>query len=625
MNDKKGSLRRRIILTIVTGISIMLLIFGVVSFTIVQKSIEDSLSKKLSIARLIKSNVDTIIKDNINRLYDVSLSGKVDLQDNDFGPEREAVKIAYRYSLFTDGVFLLDRTGNVLVHYPDKVRETALNVLSVEPISRTLAQGRPVVSNVYAPGALKRKVLYILVPLKDKSGNFVGAACGEIDPTNPLLSQRLGLIDMGKGTFIDVVDFNGVVISSSVPSHILTQCNRDRFFTTMIQKRSERVATCHFCHESRGMTEKIAMALAFVPLEMAPWGVAIQEPKKEIFAPAVKLKVTFVTLGLIFIGTALILTIGISRSIVDPLKDLIRGAGRIAMGDLSQPITPQGSDEIGTLSKSFETMRVKLIESMESIRRHAQLLEDRVRERTRQIHESQMRSEVLLKKVITSQEDERRRIARGLHDTTLQDLSAALMRIDICRLHPDGVSAADIGKTRQIVLNAYEGVIGIIQNLRPSLLDDLGLSAAIKSLLDKHLGEKGTGYFMHTRGKVDKRIRPAAEITIFRIVQEAILNAVRHAKAENVFVLLEGDDHDVLVEIEDDGEGFSLHSIFHQTTRDGRDRRGLGLLGMKERAILLEGKLDICSQPGVGTKIQLKVPLMPTEVLHAEKEDSYRG
>jgi signal transduction histidine kinase len=175
------------------------------------------------------------------------------------------------------------------------------------------------------------------------------------------------------------------------------------------------------------------------------------------------------------------------------------------------------------------------------------------------------------------------------------------------------------------VLNAYEGVIGIMQNLRPTLLDDLGLSAALKSLLDKHLGEKGTSYFMHTRGEVDKRIRPAAEITIFRIFQEAILNAARHARAENVFVLIEGEDHEVRVEMEDDGEGFALHSIFHQTTRDGKDRRGLGLLGMKERALLLGGKLEICSQPGIGTKIELKVPLAPVEALHAEEEGTYRG
>jgi len=618
MDVQKGSLRKRITLTIVTGISIMLLIYWIVSLVIVRKSIEDSLNKKLSLVRLLKTNIDVIIRDNINRLYDISLSGKVDLRDTDFGPEREAVKTAYRYSLFTDGVFLLDSSGNMLLRYPDNIHESALNVLSIEPINRTLSQGRPVVSNVYSLVGSGRKILFFLVPLKDKRGSLVGVAGGEIDPTNPLLKQELGLTDMGKDTFIDIVDSNGIVIASSAPSHTLTQCDRKQFFTDLISRRSERVTTCHHCHESSTTDEKVSMTLAFVPLEMAPWGISFQEPRSEAYAPAVKLMWIFGALGVLFIGTALLLTIGISRSIVDPLKDLTSGAERIAQGDLSHPVAARGSDEIGILAASFETMRRKLVESMESIWKHASHLEDRVRERTQQIRDGQKQAEVLLQKVITSQEDERKRIARGLHDATLQDLSAALMRIDICRMQPkEHISTAEIEKIRQIVLTAYEGVLGVIQNLRPTLLDDLGLSAAVKSLLDAHLGEKGIGYFMHTKGNVDARLRPTSAITLFRIIQEAIMNSARHAKAENIFILLHGEEHLLTVEIEDDGEGFSPDPQLQQASSEGKGRRGLGLLGMKERALLIGGNLEICSQRGIGTKIRVKVPLSQAEVLHA--------
>jgi signal transduction histidine kinase len=615
MSDHKGSLRRRITLTIMTGISIILLTFGIASYFIVQKSIEDSLNKKLSLARLVRTNIDNIIKDNISRLYDISLSGRVNLSDGTFVPERETIKAAYRYSIFTDGIFLLDKQGNIILNYPERIRETAINVMSIEPVGRILVHGKPVVSNVYTLEPSRKKVIFVLVPLKDKDGKEVGVAGGEIDPTNPVLTRMLGLIDIGNDTFIDVVDTNGVIISSSDPARTLTQCNRDRFFTTIMLERRERVTSCHHCHLAGNKSEKKKMMLAFVPLEMAPWGISIQEPEEEVFTPAHKLKRTFGALAVVFIGTALILTVGISRSIVNPLKELIRGADRIARGDMTKPICPQGSDEIGVLSQSFETMRLKLVESMESITRHSQELEKRVEERTRQINDSQKRAEDLLKKVISSQEEERKRIARELHDDTLQILSAALMRIDMCRLTPGSISAEKIDTIRGIILNAWDGVLGIMQNLRPTLLDDLGLAAAIKSLLVLHLGENGINYFINTAGVSDKRFRPEVEITVFRIVQEAVVNIARHARAENVFVLFKIEEDIVNIDIEDDGEGFDLNLLYVPSAAN--DRRGLGLHGMKERVILINGKIEICSMPGLGTRIGIRIPLKLAEAYHA--------
>ncbi len=351
------------------------------------------------------------------------------------------------------------------------------------------------------------------------------------------------------------------------------------------------------------------MILAFVPLEMAPWGISILEPEEDVFAPASRLKRTFLALAVIFIGTAFILTIGISRSIVDPLNDLIRGTDRIAKGDLSEPILFQGSDEIGVLSHSFETMRLRLVESMEHITKHTLGLETRVRERTRQINESQKRAEILLQKVITSQEEERKRIGRELHDDTLQDLSAALMKIDMCRLDPGNVSLQKIDSIRGIIVNSLDGVIGIIQNLRPTLLDDLGLVAAIKSLLDVHLGEKGINYFLNTASVTDLRFRPEVEITLFRIVQEAVANTARHARAENFFIKMNINDDIVAVDIEDDGEGFNLKHLYPTGSHEALDRRGLGLMGMKERVSLINGTIHICSTPSQGTQIEIRIPL----------------
>jgi len=107
------------------------------------------------------------------------------------------------------------------------------------------------------------------------------------------------------------------------------------------------------------------------------------------------------------------------------------------------------------------------------------------------------------------------------------------------------------------------------------------------------------------------------ENVLFRIVQEAIINIAKHARAQNVFVHFKCDNTAIHADIEDDGAGFDLGSLFSLQALDARDRRGLGILGMKERALLLGGEMNIYSQPGVGTKINIRIPLQPVEVEHA--------
>ncbi len=107
------------------------------------------------------------------------------------------------------------------------------------------------------------------------------------------------------------------------------------------------------------------------------------------------------------------------------------------------------------------------------------------------------------------------------------------------------------------------------------------------------------------------------EITLFRIVQEAVTNAARHARADNVFVLVKIEDNSVHVEIEDDGDGFDLNTLFVTGSHETKDRRGLGLLGMKERVTLIGGRIELCSMPGMGTRVDIRIPLPETEAVRA--------
>ena len=123
MFRKRGSLQKRITLAITLGMSIILICFALASHFIIRKNINDSLDRKLAEGRLIKDSIDNLIRDNINRLYDISLSGSIDFNDNDLSKEINALNIAYRYSIFTDGIFILDKNGNVVLNYPERIKD----------------------------------------------------------------------------------------------------------------------------------------------------------------------------------------------------------------------------------------------------------------------------------------------------------------------------------------------------------------------------------------------------------------------------------------------------------------------------------------------------------------------
>ena len=202
--------------------------------------------------------------------------------------------------------------------------------------------------------------------------------------------------------------------------------------------------------------------------------------------------------------------------------------------------------------------------------------------------------ENLLKMVISAEEEERKRIARGLHDETMQSLSALLMKIDMCsKMYADVVPSEKIDEMRNIALKTLDEIHSLIQNLRPTVVDDLGLEAGIRWLLDKHLAEKGITCDFNVIGAEEKRFNHRIETALFRIIQEAVINISKHASAENVFIVLQYMSDSIAVHMEDDGKGFDAADVLKHTD----DVRGLGIMGMRERAYLVDGKLKICSTP----------------------------
>ena len=224
----------------------------------------------------------------------------------------------------------------------------------------------------------------------------------------------------------------------------------------------------------------------------------------------------------------------------------------------------------------------------------------------------------LLHKVTQAQEEERKRMARELHDSTSQELAVLVMRLEaLAAAHPD--AAAAIGPSRDLAVAALEGVHRVIFHLRPSMLDDLGLPSALAWLVSTQFDKTPVAARCEVSG-TERRLPPRLETSLFRLAQEAVANVVRHAEASNVVLMFTFGESGVELTVEDDGAGFDPSGF----TTAAADGRGLGLLGMRERVELWGGTFEVDSAPDQGTRIHVTVPYPTSEAPDADSRPARR-
>jgi signal transduction histidine kinase len=292
----------------------------------------------------------------------------------------------------------------------------------------------------------------------------------------------------------------------------------------------------------------------------------------------------------IVVASGIILALGLaavalaSSLLTRPLRQVAAGARRIAGGDLSQSVPAGRRDEIGQLASSFNEMALKVAERDAALRHsHEQL-------------------RLLSRRVLSIQEEERIRIARDVHDELGQALTA--MKIDIQQLADREDQAREpLRAIARSIDEVVELVRRIASDLRPSILDDLGIRAALEQLL-RRLRES-TGLATELSVPEEPALDVLTSATLYRIASEALANVVRHAGATTVSVSLALRDGSAILEIRDDGRGIPATAL--------GDARALGLIGMRERAEMLGGSAIIEGAPGRGTRIRVALPLAGEE------------
>jgi len=241
----------------------------------------------------------------------------------------------------------------------------------------------------------------------------------------------------------------------------------------------------------------------------------------------------------------------------------------------------------------------------EAVERANTELEARIAARTAELEASNQARQELLRKLVTTQEEERLRIARDLHDQLGQQITALQLGLKQLEQWAEGGSLTSMLLPLQaLALDLAREAHRLAIDLRPTALDDVGLVRALEQHVRNWGAQTGVKAEFHSRGLERPRLTLLLEIALYRMVQEALTNVRKHAAAHSISVLLEQRADQVVAIVEDDGDGFVVDEVL----KDG-ERLPLGLLGMRERVTQMGGSLEIESSPGSGTTVFARVPL----------------
>jgi two-component system, NarL family, sensor histidine kinase UhpB len=282
---------------------------------------------------------------------------------------------------------------------------------------------------------------------------------------------------------------------------------------------------------------------------------------------------TLTVIGLALVVLALTLALVRERRRLRPLEDLVEAMEKV---DLSSP-RPLLPASIDGVAETEEVARIELA----FLRMMRRLEAERRRAGSAALH---------------AQEEERARVARDLHDEVNQSLTGLLLRLEAAREGAPPELEGELAETKALANQAMRELLSLARQLRPTALDDLGLAAAIEGQVDRLGGEIATS--LDVEGDFSD-LGGDAQLVVYRVAQEALSNAARHSGAHRVEVRLgRSDGGGVDLEVADDGRGFAFDE----------SESGLGIAGMRERALLIGAELLIESRPASGTTVRLDVP-----------------
>jgi len=594
------SLRFRIARAVLAGLVVLFSFFGFLALRTINLSIDVALEERLRLAEISAASVDELLVHTARQLERTAAfvaAGPTEEQ------EGQAAQVYELLSEF-DRIVRLDPDGRAVWIVPPGTDEASWPFTDDAEVRAALARSE---TSIVTPGRgiLAEGLIAILVTPLDRGDPAAGFLAGELRASHADV-DLLSLPQSEGSVRSEIVDSAGYIVAQSNDGELSPADEHVAILAPMIASGQPGTTI----HEVGNGADHV---VAYYPFGSRPGGVVVEQTEDAALAIPREMQRTLLVYG---IGALLVASAAAwlhATSVVRPIRRLTGDAARMASGDLDSPIVVSRDDEIGELGYRFDEMRIKLKASLEESARWAEELERRVDERTREVEERNRELSALnrirrqlLAKTISAQEEERKRLARALHDDSAQTLTAVLMTLktaeDALPSASDGTLRA-LGRSRSQVDVALREIREAIMDLRPSALDDLGLAAAVRWYADEHLRPLGIKVSLEISGD-EQRATGAVATAVFRIVQEAVNNIARHSGARRATITLEFDPTAVLTVVEDDGPGFDPER-FRQPHENGR---GLGLLGMRERAELFGGDVEIASGEGQGTSVRVRIP-----------------
>ncbi len=316
------------------------------------------------------------------------------------------------------------------------------------------------------------------------------------------------------------------------------------------------------------------------------WLLILYQDTDRVFAPVSSLKMTMLYILPATIVLLIIFSFYFANKISKPILSLALIAKNIGDGDLTKEVKFKGKDEISRLADSFNKMRVKLSTSFENIERHRKELQ------------------VLSKRIVIVQEEERKNLSLELHDEAGQALVALKINLEIItKLIPIDATMAHkrLGDSKALLINTINDLRNMSFFLRPTILDQLGLADAIEA----YAGTFSTRTNISVKVRSDlesKRFQQEVELSFYRMVQEALTNVLKHSEANAVQIEICCENDGLILSVKDNGNGFDIAKKMEEAIIE----RKVGLLGMRERFTSIGASLNICSVLGEGTVLMAK-------------------
>ncbi len=559
---------------------IVLVTFGLIGaglFAYQQMTTYLVVDRDRQLATLIAANVTETMNGYAGVLE--TLASNVDLQspvprirNNALADAAQALKI------FDAGVVILDGEGTV--KSVDQGVENAPNTLQVPPsldtrYFATLRDERQtLVSHVLTDPRNGENLIIFGAPMLDQQKRFVGALLGGIYLRDADLGAAVKRLTIGDHGFTYLVDAQGRVIFHPDASKIGLDYSSRPFVDRVMAGQSGGTLWIGSSGER--------LVQGYAPVSIAGWGLVVVEPWEDVIAPVqtYSTSLTLTGLGGVAIIT-LLLWYGVRR-ITNPVRRLAEGTNRLAAGEAVEPIAPGGILEIDLLGRSFNRMAEQIASYRAGLRRY-------------------------LGAMTKSQEDERRRLARELHDETTQSLLAITRRLELYQAYESNPDKLKQLREIQIMLvETLGGIRQISRDLRPLILEDLGLVPALEVLARTTRENDGRPLEvdLEVTGK-PFQLSAEQELSLYRITQEALANIRRHAYAKQARVNLTFSRKALELVVTDDGKGFRIPATLAELAQKGH----FGLMGIQERVWAVGGSLTVQSEPGRGTRVAVTMPV----------------